>query len=213
MDATILGSNQSQEAWKSFKRGDFNALGILFEIYYHELFYYGIKIVNLPELVKDIIQDLFANVWERRNKMTTIDNFKAYLIISLRHELIRRLSLIRKESNSEEMSTFQFSFSPEEFLILDEETKNHSRLLSESMSRLTERQREVILLRFFHNLDFEQIGRALDMNVQSVRNLLFRSLEKIRKDMSDIGIKGVEDVEILLWFFFGKKNCKKSFSD
>jgi RNA polymerase sigma factor (sigma-70 family) len=195
-----------QEAWSNFKGGDFASLGVLFEIYYKELFYYGIKIVALPELVKDTIQDLFADVWERRDKMISVNNFKAYLIISLRRELVRRITRIRKESLTDELVTLQFFFSPEDFLISDEESRNHSRLLAQSMKELTDRQREVILLRFFHNLEFQEIGQVLEMNIQSVRNLLFRSLEKIRKDMSDQGVTGVENVEMFLWYVFGQKS-------
>ena len=205
MDSASLKLIQLQDAWSNFKGGDFASLGILFEIHYQEIFYYGIKIVALPELVKDTIQDLFADVWERRDKMVSVDNFKAYLIISLRHELVRRITRIRKETSSDELATLQFSFSPEDFLISDEENKNHSRLLSKSMESLTDRQREVILLRFFHNLEFTEISQVLDMNIQSVRNLLFRSLEKMRKDMADQGVTGVENVEMFLWFVFGQK--------
>ena len=208
MDSASLKLIQLQDVWSNFKGGDFASLGILFEIHYKEIFYYGIKIVALPELVKDTIQDLFADVWERRDKMVLVDNFKAYLIISLRRELVRRITRIRKESASDAMATLQFSFSPEDFLISDEENKNHSRLLSQSMKSLTDRQREVILLRFFHGLDFFEIGQVLEMNIQSVRNLLFRSLEKIRKDMADQGVTGVENVEMFLWFVFGQKIYK-----
>lgn len=205
MKSAGLKSDQLQDAWRNFKGGHFASLGILFEIYYSELFYYGIKIVALPDLVKDTIQDLFTDVWERRNKMTAIENFKAYLIISLRRELFRRVIRIRKESSADLFPSSQFSFSPEDFLISDEENREHSELLSKSMDGLTERQREVILLRFFHGLEFPEISLVLEMNVQSVRNLLFRSLDKIRKDMSDQGVTGIENIEMFLWMVFGHK--------
>ncbi len=205
MKSTSLQTNQLQEAWRNFKGGNSASLGILFETYYPELFYYGIKIVALPDLVKDTIQDLFTDVWERRNKMTVIENFKAYLIISLRRELFRRINRIRKESSDVLFTNVQFTFSAEDFLISDEENRKHSKLLSQSMEGLTERQREVILLRFFHGLEFTEISEVLEMNVQSVRNLLFRSLDKIRKDMTDNGVTGIENVEMFLWMVFSKK--------
>ena len=205
MESKSFRSNQLQDAWSNFKGGDFASLGILFETHYQELFYYGIKIVAMPELVKDTIQDLFADVWERRKNMTSVENIKAYLIISLRRELVRRITKTRKESLADANVTLQFSFSAEDFLISDEENRNHSKLLSQSMEGLTDRQREVLLLRFFHGLEFSEISQVLEMNVQSVRNLLFRSLDKIRKDMSDQGVTGIENVEMFLWFFFGKK--------
>lgn len=205
MESNSFQSNHLQEAWSNFKGGDFASLGILFETHYQELFYYGIKIVAMPELVKDTIQDLFTDVWERRDKMAAIENFKAYLIISLRRELVRRISKTRKQASADPLIPLQFSFSAEDFLILDEENRTNSGILSISMGSLTERQREVILLRFFHGLNFPEISKVLEMNVQSVRNLLFRALEKIRKDMTDQGVAGVENVEMFLWFVFGKR--------
>lgn len=206
MESKSFQSNHLQEAWSNFKGGDFASLGILFETHYQELFYYGIKIAAMPELVKDTIQDLFTDVWERRASMAAVDNFKAYLIISLRRELVRRISKTRKQASADPFFTLQFSFSAEDFLILDEENRANSGMLSKSMRSLTERQREVILLRFFHGLDFPEISAVLEMNVQSVRNLLFRALDKIRKDMADQGVAGVENVEMFLWFVFGKRN-------
>ncbi|MDO8930146.1 MAG: sigma-70 family RNA polymerase sigma factor [Bacteroidota bacterium] len=205
METLSPPSTNPQDAWNNFKSGDFASLGILFEIHYQELFYYGIKIVAMPDLVKDTIQDLFADVWERRKNMVSVGNIKAYLIISLRRELIHQLKKNRKESLTNADSTLQFSFSAEDFLISDEENRNHSKLLAQSMEGLTDRQREVILLRFFHGLEFSEISQVLEMNIQSVRNLLFRSLDKIRKDMFDKGVTGVENVEMFLWFVFGKK--------
>lgn len=198
-------TNPPIDAWTKFRDGDFSSLGALFEKHYLELFYYGNKIVALPEMVKDTIQDLFIDVWERRNKMASVENIKAYLIISLRRELIHRVGKIRKENVEEKVSPLQFSFSPEDFVISSEQNEEHTRMLARCMENLTDRQREVILLRFYHNLEFAEISQVLEMNIQSVRNLLFRALEKIRKDMSDQGISGVANIEMFLWLVFGKK--------
>ncbi len=198
-------TNPPIDAWTKFRDGDFSSLGALFEKHYLELFYYGNKIVALPEMVKDTIQNLFIDVWERRNKMASVENIKAYLIISLRRELIHRLGKIRKENVEEKFSPLQFSFSPEDFVISNEQNEEHTRMLAGCMENLTDRQREVILLRFYHNLEFAEISQVLEMNIQSVRNLLFRALEKIRKDLSDQGVTSVPNIEMFLWFVFGKK--------
>lgn len=205
MEITSLKSDKLHEAWKKFKGGDFASLGLLFETHYQELYYYGIKLVAMPEMVKDAIQDLFTDVWQRRNRMNSVENFKAYLIISLRRDLIRRISHVRKELTAEIPVHMQFSFSVEDFMINHEENQKHSKMLAGSLAGLTERQREVILLRFFHGLEFAEIAKVMDMNLQSVRNLLFRALEKIRKDMHNQGVSGVENVEMFLWTVFGKK--------
>ena len=53
---------------------------------------------------------------------------------------------------------------------------------------LTGRQKEIIYLRFIHEMSFEEISEIMKINIQSARNLLFRSMEKIRKESSSATI-------------------------
>lgn len=69
---------------------------------------------------------------------------------------------------------------------IDEEVfSNEQQGLSEEvhhiMRGLSGRQKEIIYLRFVHEMSFDEISEIMDIHVQSARNLLFRSIEKIRK--------------------------------
>jgi RNA polymerase sigma factor (sigma-70 family) len=48
------------------------------------------------------------------------------------------------------------------------------------LNQLTTRQRHVIYLRYFEELEFETIARIMNMQVQSVRNLISRGLLQLR---------------------------------
>ena len=47
---------------------------------------------------------------------------------------------------------------------------------------LTERQKEIIYFRFVNDMSFEEISEVMEVTIQSARNLLTRSLVKIRKE-------------------------------
>ena len=47
---------------------------------------------------------------------------------------------------------------------------------------LTGRQKEIIYLRFIHEMSFDEISEIMEINIQSARNLLVRSMEKLRKE-------------------------------
>ncbi|WP_347022183.1 RNA polymerase sigma factor, partial [Bacteroides ovatus] len=53
---------------------------------------------------------------------------------------------------------------------------------------LTGRQKEIIYLRFVHEMSFEEISEIMEINIQSARNLLTRSMEKLRKEVSSTTI-------------------------
>lgn len=194
--------------WQKFQGGDDAVLGDLFQYVYRELYYYGLKLVFTPDVVKDTIQDIFADIWSRRRKMERIRNIRAYLFVSLRRELLRRVEKLRKEGPLQEGATGSFEFSKEDFIIQEETGAEAMRFLVQSLKKLTERQREVIFLRFNHELEFPEIASILGMNVQSVRNLLFRALEKVRSDLSGTGIAGSSDIGVFLLLVFRpiKKN-------
>lgn len=196
--------------WQKFQHGDYSVLGELFQQVYRELYSYGLKLVFAPDMVKDTIQDIFADVWSRRQKMEKVENIKAYLFISVRRELLRRAEKVRKEGPLDEKAVSVFEFSKEDFLIREERESEETRLLIRSLKRLTGRQREVILLRFNHELEFQEIALILNMNIQSVRNLLFRALEKIRREMNSPGAGRPPDVEMFLLTFFHTGKAQRS---
>ena len=77
--------------WNKMKAGDEQSLSWLFAYFYSDLYFYGIKIFKLPDLVKDSIQDIFSRIWEKRETLGDVQNPKAYLIASLRRKLFQNI--------------------------------------------------------------------------------------------------------------------------
>lgn len=196
--------------WRLFCHGDYAVFGEIFQYLYHELYYYGLKLTPIPELVKDTIQDIFVDVWHRKEKMAEVKNIKAYLLVALRRELLKRVQKLRTESILEDQKAELFVFSAEDFLIQKETDRKITDLLLQSLEKLTSRQREVILLRFNYELEFHEISQVMDMNIQSVRNILFRALENVRKDLDSGDIEGFVNIGVFLFSLFGKKNVNFS---
>ena len=66
--------------------------------------------------------------------------------------------------------------------VLEEDDKNtYSRLLMDAFSRLSPHQQEIIYLYYVNELKHEDIAEILGINYQSSKNLLFRSLSKLKK--------------------------------
>jgi len=69
----------------------------------------------------------------------------------------------------------------EELKIKTEEYLLLLQRLQQLMARLPERQQEVIRLRFYDNFSWEEIAGILQINEQSVRNLVQRAIVKLRE--------------------------------
>ncbi len=75
--------------WQSFREGDSYAFEQLLKQYYPLLLNYGNRLSKDREFVKDCLHDLFVELWNRKEKLDTIENLKPYLLLSFRRKLLR----------------------------------------------------------------------------------------------------------------------------
>ncbi len=192
--------------WQEFIDGNREALGNIFRLYFEDMVAYGMKIVPSEDTVKDHIQELFVRLWEKWFQLVPVRNVKVYLLICVKNDLLQTSRNNASAKNKLPDEADQFSISVEDFLIEKEEDTALAWKIASSLEKLTARQREVIYLRFYHNMDFPQLAEMMEMNVQSVRNLLFRALEKIRGEVSGSGKHQTSNIELILYNLFSRKS-------
>jgi RNA polymerase sigma-70 factor (ECF subfamily) len=197
--------------WNKMKAGDEQSLSWLFAYFYSDLYFYGIKIFKLPDLVKDSIQDIFSRIWEKRETLGDVQNPKAYLIASLRRKLFQNIQSDYPALHSglpENEEQPEFSFETYDFLEKEELSAQLRKALVQALTGLSPKQRELIYLRFYHRLRYLEIARIMNVNEQTVKNLMQRTLAKLREKIdSDLrdGIQYMDGLIItLLQIFSGR---------
>jgi len=172
--------NKGNILLRAFKEGDDRAFSKIYDMYVSPLFNYGLCLSQDRELVKDCIQDVFTKFYTKRN--AKIDNVGSYLFISLRNKL---LDEFRRASYSNEDTldkvAFRIGDTDIEGQMLDTEKSNNNHLqVAKLMSSLTPRQREVITLYYLEERKYDEICERMNLNYHSVRNLVHRSMLKLR---------------------------------
>jgi RNA polymerase sigma-70 factor (ECF subfamily) len=169
------------ELWDAFKKGDKIAFGQLFSNYYTVLYQYGYKIIQDSNLLEDTIQELFIELWESRSS-TVVRSVKAYLFRSLQYKLFKKIQQQRiVYTDNEGRLDMPFNITKETLLITAEEEKFKALKIAEVMDKLSARQREIIYLRFYHNMSYEEISDVMQINYQVCRNLLSQAIKSLRK--------------------------------
>lgn len=168
--------------WENFLKGDKKAFARVFDKYYDELYNYGIKLVKHNYLVEDSLQELFLKLWKNKKKLHPVNALKPYLFKSFRHQLIDNINYTTRLENIEEQQhdNLEIEFSPEDFFITHQTEKETREKISKALNELTKSQREAIYLRFFEELEFEEIASVLSINIQSVRNTIYRGMKTLR---------------------------------
>ncbi|WP_080058923.1 RNA polymerase sigma factor [Spirosoma aerolatum] len=167
--------------WQRFRSGDSVAFDQLVQAYYPILFRYGIRFDPNEEYIKDCIQDVFVELWQRRQTVRETEFVKFYLLKSLRRRIFRGKAKWGTNWESiQENYLFEVEFSIENQLITQEIAHDHARQLEALLNQLSKRQKEVIFLKFYQGLTHEQIAEVMVLNRQSVYNILHEALQKLR---------------------------------
>ena len=190
-----IQTTNDRELWDSFKAGDDRAFSRIYETYADLLFSYGMRFTSNREIVRDTLQELFIKLYKNRKNLSTTDHIKFYLFCAFRHQLQNELAkVIPSVDITECETTFTLDQSALDQLIYDEKELNRQKKLNQLLNDLPVRQKMVIQYRFTEGLKYEEIAQLMDMNYQSVHNLLQRALNKIREEWQD-------DKSLLLTFF------------
>lgn len=170
------------ELWIELKNGNRDALEALFRRYYDDLFRYAVKFCGSEVVAEDHIQDLFLKIWKRRANLGTVTGVKTYLWTALRRSLIQATNKESRKSDiyaqvGEEKSTMHFGV--EEIIIQKERGKEKREALKKAVDELTPRQREIIYLRYYEGMAYEEIESITSLNYQTLRNYVYEALKAL----------------------------------
>ena len=106
-----------------------------------------------------------------------------YLLKALRYKLIRleKHRRIRVDGLNGQFIDTLIEASIETSIIEKEAHESWRTLLRDALSHLTLRQQEIIQLRFYQGFTHEQIAELMDVNYQSVSNLLHKALSRLKE--------------------------------
>ena len=172
--------------WNQFLEGDEKAYLYIYKLYAQDMYSYGMLFTTNSELVKDCLHDVFIKIHRNRKKLSQVDNIRLYLLKAMKNYLF---DVFDKKKELFHNDTIEPVFSPEytieDKIIRQEELHYQSRKIRQMLESLTPRQKEVLYYRYMKNLTYDEIGEIMQMNYQSILNLIQRSIKKLRETFAE----------------------------
>lgn len=172
--------------WKRFKAGDKAAFTLIYREYTVYLFQYGFRFCPDREKLKDMVHDLFIEMWNSRDNMSDEVAIRFYLCRSLKYKLIRANYQYHSASGKQDKYLHDhhtLEANVEDRIIDSEINDSRSLLLENAIKKLSRRQQEIITLRFYMGFTNAQIADMMHMKYQSVSNLLYNALGRIKETL------------------------------
>ena len=187
MQETSFDKKWYCDLWISFIKGNSDAFSELYRSFYKSLYSYGLSLKMQEEQVRDIIQDLFAKLYARPELVKDVSTLRPFLFTSMRNACMNSIKMEQRLASLDTIDGFEINYSVNNNNIEDKEELDRIKILVKNiLNQLTPRQREIIYLRFLHQMEYEEISKIMDLSEQAARNLVYRAMDKMRKDNPDI---------------------------
>lgn len=167
----------------SLAQGDRKAFAMLYDRYARELLAKAYKKTGVLEAAEDLVQDLFAGLWSRREQLDVQGSVGAYLHGILDHKIIDyyRQVCSRLKHLDRLIELFdQPQWTPADRLTLKERESD----LRACISGLPKRMQDVFVLSRFEQLSTDEISEKLSLSHQTIRNQISRALKIVRSKMA-----------------------------
>jgi RNA polymerase sigma factor (sigma-70 family) len=157
----------------------------IYNRYVDDLYTYALYLGFEKGIIMDAIHDVFCKFAASEKLLQDVSNIKFYLFKSLKNRLY---DIYKARKEYAELSAIDLQETPfniqvtiEERLIGQEEQQQIKNQLAEMLESLTERQREIVYLRYVQEYDYAQISELLNISVHGCRKLLSKAMQNLRE--------------------------------
>jgi len=164
------------------KRGNKVVFDYIFNYYYSSLCAFSMQYINDHEMVEDLVQDLFVNLWSEAPNLNVKSSLKSYLFTSVRN---RCLDFLKHRKVTEKYRTY-FLYSAD---INDNSTDHYfseselRQTVQKSLEKLSPRCREIFELSHNNGLSNKDISEKLGISKRTVELQISNALRILRKEL------------------------------
>ncbi|MBQ3789134.1 MAG: sigma-70 family RNA polymerase sigma factor [Bacteroidales bacterium] len=140
-----------------------------------DLYRFALRYANLSAAAEDAVQDVFADLWERRSEVEA-EGARGWLIRALyrrlvdmhRHEEVVRNAQVAQENEYRQHENFELKDA-----------------LAHALATLPEQQRMLVLLRDLEGYEYAEMAQMTGLSEQQVGVYLFRARKQLKKQLED----------------------------
>jgi len=144
--------------------------------------------LNNEDMGRDIVQDVFLKLWQKRAELDKIKNIEAY-IMQMTHnrclDLIRSSRLVPIDNETGKKLN-----DADGDLSLKIELNESAAIIKKLIKRLPDVQRTLMEMRDIDQLSYEEISKITDLNINTIRVNLSRARKKVRDEFLKIDSDG-----------------------
>ncbi len=164
--------------------GDEKAFEALFKSFFPELCFYAIRFVEDMESAEEIVQDIFFNFWNNREKLNVNTSVKSYLYATVRNTCLNLIKHQKVENKYREHFARNLQADELDEAKWIENNDLENRILA-TIDKLPTQRQKIFKMSRFEELSYKEIASQLNLSVKTVENQMGSALKFLRKELKD----------------------------
>lgn len=166
--------------------GDEAAFRQLYDRYWNQVFSFAMNYLKMSGWAEDMLQEVFAKIWQKRDSLREVRSFADFLFIVTRNEVITAL---RQKARKEEVYQ-QYIKDHEQKAVLNVQhfTTDIEKIVTACLSQLNPQQQLIFKLSRENGLTLDEIATQLGVSKKTVSNTLSIILAELRLAFNRHGI-------------------------
>lgn len=171
--------------WDDFICGNEDAMLNLYQQHYVGLINYGIKISGSRSLANECVTQMLIDLWDQKERLPTVHNIRAYLLTCLRRTIYRHYKNEKLRNVKESTLSLDYSdeLSVEDYMSRIQKNSILKTTLVKAMEKLSPRQRELLHMKFFLDLDYDEIAERCNITKRTAYNIVNDGLKALRNEL------------------------------
>lgn len=176
----VKPNKKMEELVKRFREGDKSSFEELFRAFFTAGRRFVLSFLNDEAGADDILQEVFIQIWNKRQIFKDEAHFKAYFYKALRNNTIKKISRDKKPL---EIERAEHKESDDLFVLVAQTEFN--REVARAISQLPEKRRHIILMSMT-GMSADEIAGALNITVNTVKSQKTKAYNFLRQELKNI---------------------------
>lgn len=177
MDA--FPADYEKELVIQLRKGEVNAFDILFDKYSSRLYRFSFSLLKNEEEAKDIVQETFCRIWDKRQTIDSHKSFKTYLFTISYHLIIDQLRLNLKDLRYRGYLK-EYFHSVNDFIENSIDQAALNKQISVAIEEIPEKRKRIFILSRNSGMSNKEIARQLNISVKTVENQINLALRHLK---------------------------------
>ena len=181
-DQFVIMIGAEDKFLKSLNSKQPEAFKVLFREFYNTMISFSLNFIIEKEVAEDIVQELFANIWENNYQFYSLPSLKTFLYRSVKNAAINHLKHEKVKQRSMPLHVCEVYEEPDDFKMIEEEMY---KILFEVIDSLPKRCKEIFELHLAGRKN-EEIANLLNISILTVKTQKSRAMQILRTHMGEL---------------------------